>query len=330
MFVSCTLALLLWQGEPAPAQEPAPTQEAAETPAPKQQEKAKRLGTEQAPRRGGRGGGRPGGDDEARRWWESLSEEERAQARERMKRLREMSPEAREELERRAKLLRSVGEQVRESMSAEERKAFDALPREERGRQHQAMVREALRERGENVDGWEMPQRGPLEDRLRRSKEQRAEWAKKRRERELKRAESEGWLSAKAVERLQQASPEQVDATLDQVRQWRTIEWLDEKGGWARMKVDDETRERLIGLEPKAFFEELRKLSGPLRREGAGRGGPRGERGEGGKRGPHGRGEGPPMPGRGDGPPPRGEGPPPDGGERPPRKRGGGGGGGWR
>ena len=273
--------------------------------------------------------------EEAARWWEGLSEEEKEKARERMKRFREMSPEARKELERRTQLLRTVGEEVIAGMNPEQRKNFDKLPPPERERVHRELVRKALKERGEDVDGWgEMPPpRGGFEDRLRWSREQREEWRKKRRERELERAIEDGWLSKKAVARLREQPPEKIDAELDQVRQWRTIEWLDENDGWAKMEVDEKKRAELVALPPQEFFEQLRECSGPLRERGR-RGGSRGSRGNG--EGPPPRpGEGPPP---GDGPPrdgrPGGEGPPRGEGPPPPAREGGGrqggGRGGWR
>lgn len=298
LWLTTSLLAFAWQAETPPTQEPVP----AETPAPKQEGKGERKrggGDKQKEKRGGMT------REEAQRWWESLSEEERQQARERMKRFQEMSPEARRELERRAELLRTVGEEVIAGMNEEQRKNFDALPREERARMHRELVRAKLKEQGENIDGWEdFPQRGGFEDRLRQSREKREEWAQKRRQRELDRAVEDGWLSKKAAEQLRTGSPQKLEEALDQVRQWRMIEHFDEKGLWEKLEIDEAEQKRLKELPPREFLDEMRKRSAPLRE--------RGRRGNRGGDGPP-RGEGPPR-SRGDHPPPmppRGEGSPP-------------------
>lgn len=308
--------LLAWTCQPVsvPAQEPKPAP--VESPAAKQgeQEPEKKRTTD---REKGDQERKKGGSDqqkkdprrmtreEAERWWEGLSEEERKQARERMKRFQEMSPEARRELQRRAELLRTVGEEVIASMNEEQRKNFDALPRDERDRVHRELVRAKLKEQGENIDGWEdMPSRDGFEDRLRHSREKREQWAKKRRERELEKAVEDGWLSKKAAEKLRTGSPEKLEESLDQVRQWRMIEHFDENEIWKKLEIDEAEQKRLQALPPREFLDELRKRSAPLRERG--------------RRGGRRNGEGPP---RGEGPPPErggdaGKGGRPGGGRR--------------
>lgn len=303
-WLTTTLLTFAWQTETPAVQEPAP----AEVPAPKKktQQGGKKKEADRSQRGDKQKDPRKMTREEAQRWWESLSEEERQQARERMKRFQEMSPEARRELERRAELLRTVGEEVIAGMSEEQCKEFDALPREERARVHRELVRAKLKEQGENIDGWEdFPQRGKFEDRLQQSREKREEWAKKRHQRELDRAVEDGWLSSKAAEKLRAGSPEKLEETLDQVRQWRMIEHFDEKGLWEKLEIDEAEQKRLKALPPREFLDEMRKRSAPLRE--------RGRRGNRGGEGPP-RGEGPQR-GRGEGPPPhppRGEGPPPE------------------
>lgn len=251
-----------------------------------------------------RGEGRPRmSREEAQRWWEGLSEEEKKKARERMQRYREMKPDAQKELARRTDLLQTVGKEVIAEMTVEQRASFDKLPEAERVRVHQALVRKKLAESGENVEGWEAPSSDrPLEDRLRHSQEQRDEWRKKRTERDLERAVEDGWISTKAAEQLRKGSSESLHARLDQVRQWRMVEWFDKEGAWEKMSIDAAERERILGLEPKPFFEEMRKHSNALR-------GP-GERG--GRRNSGGR--------RPDGPPREGESGEGPAGERPSRE----------
>lgn len=283
-----SLALLcLPQAEtpPKPGSEPAQGVPAQETPKPggaaqepakrkaAQQEAAQEKAKQKTPdaSRFGRGSKGPPrmSREEAQRWWEGLSEEEKKQARERMQRFREMQPEAQKELARRAELLRTVGQEVLDGMSAEERAAFDKLPPNERMRKHQALVRKKLAERGENVEDWERSsQSGPLEDRLKRSQKQREEWRKKRTERDLTRAVEDGWISAKAAEQLRKGAPEVLESRLDQVRQWRMTEWFDQESAWEKMGIDAAERERIIALEPQAFFDEVRKRSGKLKRSG--------------------------------------------------------------
>lgn len=289
LWLTTSLLALAWQAETPRAQEAPPV----EAPAPKQRgvEDKKRGGERQKdPRRMTR--------EEAQRWWEGLSEEERQQARERMQRFREMSPEARRELQRRAELLRAVGEEVVAGMAEVQRKDFDALPREERARVHRELVRAKLKELGENIDGWEdFPQRGAFEDRLRHSREKREEGSEKRRQRELDRAVDEGWLSAKAVERLRAGSPEKMKEALDQVRQWRMIEHFDKKGLWEKLKIDETEQGRLKELPPREFLDEMRKRSAHWRkRDKRGGEGPppehsgeagKGGRPDGGRRGGH-------------------------------------------
>jgi hypothetical protein len=240
-----------------------------------------------------RGEGRPRmSREEAQRWWEGLSEEEKQKARERMQRYREMKPDAQKELARRTELLRTVGKEVIAEMSAEQRASFDKLPEKERSRVHQALVRKKLAEPRENVEGWEAPSSDrPLEDRLRHSQEQRDEWRKNRTERDLERAVEDGWISKKAAEQLRKGSSEALGARLDQVRQWRMVEWFDKEAAWEKMGIDAAERERITGLEPKPFMEEMRKHSRALRGSGE-----RGGRRNGGRRpdGPPREGEGPP------------------------------------
>jgi len=228
-----------------------------------------------------RGEGRPRmSREEAQRWWEGLSEEEKKKARDRMKRYREMKPEAQKELARRTELLRTVGKEVIAEMTAEQRASYDKLPEEERARVHQALVRKKLAECGENIEGWNAPSSDrPLEDRLRHSQEQRDEWRKKRTERDLDRAVEDGWISKKAAEQLRKGSIETLNARLDQVRQWRMVEWFDKEAAWEKMGIDAAERERIIGLEPKPFMEEVRKRSSALRGPGE-----RGGRRNGGRR----------------------------------------------
>jgi hypothetical protein len=290
-------AVVVGDQEPAKSERPA---EAKQEPGKNAESQAERKRGESRPRMS---------REEAQRWWEGLSEEEKQKARERMQRFREMKPDAQKELARRTELLRTVGKQVIAEMTAEQRASFDKLPGEERARVHQALVRKKLAECGENVENWEAPSSDrPLEDRLRHSQEQRDQWRKKRTERDLERAVEDGWISQKAAEQLRKGSSEALDARLDQVRQWRMIEWFDEKGVWENMGIDAAARERIIALEPKPFFEEMRKHSDAQRGTGERGTGERGGRRSGGR--------------RPDGPPREGEGPPAEGGPPPPGKGG--------
>jgi hypothetical protein len=290
---SCLLAWLMQaEAPPQPAGEAVVVTEQD----PVKQESSKRPDSESQSERK-RGEGRPRmSREEAQRWWEGLSEEGKQKARERMQRYREMKPEAQKELARRTELLRTVGKEVLAEMSEEQRASYDKLPEEERARVHQALVRKKLAECGENIEGWEIPSSDrPLEDRLRHSQEKRDEWRKKRTERDLARAVEDGWISAKAAEQLRKGSSEALSARLDQVRQWRMIEWFDKESAWEKMGIDAAERERILGLEPKPFMEEMRKHSSALRGPGE-----RGGRRNGGR--------------RPDGPPREGE----DGAERKP------------
>ncbi len=285
---SCLLALPLQGEAPAKPSEWVKEVPVAEVPVagtqePGKKEEGKQSGSEQQSDRK-RGSGRPRmSREEAQRWWEGLSEQEKQKARERMQRFREMKPEAQKELARRTELLRTVGKEVFAEMSAEQRASYDKLPEEERVRVHQALVRKKLAECGENIEGWNAPSSDrPLEDRLRHSQEQRDEWRKKRTERDLGRAVEEGWISKKAAEQLRKGSSEALSAQLDQVRQWRMIEWFDKEAVWEKMGIDASERERIIGLDPKLFLEEMRKHSSALR--GPGERGDRGGRRNGGRR----------------------------------------------
>lgn len=317
---SCVLAWSMQAEAPLPTggdavvlgeQEPAKPEKSAEAnPAVKKQEPGQKEAGNQEPGKQSegesqsdrkRGEGRPRmSREEAQRWWEGLSEEEKQKARERMQRFREMKPEAQKELARRTELLRTVGKQVIAEMTAEQRASFDKLPENERARVHQALVRKKLADSGENIEGWEAPSSDrPLEDRLRHSQEQRDEWRKKRTERDLVRAVEDGWISKKAAEQLRKGSCEALDARLDQVRQWRMVEWFDENGAWEKMGIDAAERERIVALEAKPFFEEMRKHSKALRGSGE----------HGGRRNGGRRPDGPPREGeRGDGPRPEGKG----------------------
>ncbi|MCH2100596.1 MAG: DUF3106 domain-containing protein [Planctomycetes bacterium] len=265
LWPTITLLTCAWQMDKSPAQKLAPVE----------------LPAMQSKQRSGRPKQRPAGKqksgdkqkdsrhmnrEDAQRWWGGLSEEERGQARDRMKRFREMSPEARRELQRRVELLHAVGEEVVVGMDAERRENFDALPREERGRIHQEMVRAALKKRGEDMGGGEDSlQKGGFEDRLRHTREKREERARKHHQRELGKAVEDGWLSKKAAEKLRAGSPENLSEALCQVRQWRMVEHFDAKGLWQKLEIDDAEQGRIKALPPREFLEELRKRSALLR-----------------------------------------------------------------
>lgn len=307
--MNCALAWSLQTGPSAPANSEAAVVAIQEPGKPESGEPSKQDPEKQKSEKGTgadakterkRGDGRTRmSREEAQRWWEGLSEEEKQKARERMQRYREMKPDAQKELARRTELLRTVGKEVIEEMTTEQRASFDKLPEAERARVHQSLVRKKLAECGENVEGWEPPLHDrPLEDRLRHSQEQRDQWRKKRTERDLERAVDDGWISPKAAEQLRKGSSEALDSRLDQVRQWRMIEWFDKEAAWEKMGIDAAERERIIGLEPKPFLEEMRKHSDALRGSGE-----RGNRRSSGGRRPDGppradgeRGEGPPRP----------------------------------
>ncbi|MFK5955660.1 MAG: hypothetical protein QM477_04350 [Planctomycetota bacterium] len=230
------------------------------------------------------------------KWWQQLSEEERAQMRKRMESMREMSPEARKELEGRRKVFEEEKALLIKQLSEEDRARYEALDVREQAHFVREQVHERLRQRGERLR-----QRFPG---MEKGKLAFEESRRKQVMEGIVRAGEDGWFGPHALEYFKQAPLHEAMHALMEVQKWQFLEQAQETEFWAKKKVGEERQRRISALPAPEFFREIQSLvdgrpKGPPRGHREGREDQGGRAGQGpphGGRRPGGPEPGPPQP----------------------------------
>lgn len=239
---------------------------------------------------------------ERRKWWSTLSTEERQEMRKRMEDMRSMSPEARQGLKSRHKVFEQEKNFLLQQLSDEDRAAYESLGEREQVQFVHERVHERLRQRGDH-----------LKKRFPDSEQGRIAFEESRRQQVMEgiaKAAQEGWIGARAKQHFENAPMHEAMQALMEIRKWQFLERAAAGEFWKQNSVNEQQQQQLSELPAAEFFREIRGLA-----EGRPPG-PRAERrGKGGQGPPR---EGPPQ-GMREGPPP-GEGipqgPPPRDGRR--------------
>lgn len=258
--LSLTLPLLQ---EPAPAQTSNPVQ--AKTP------EAGQAGVAE--------------DDQRRAWWERLTDEEKAEMRQRMDRMRAMPPETRESLEDRREVIEQEKLFVIEHLTPEERLAYKAMSEREQRHFLGPRVHQQMRKRGEK-----------LRKRFPGAGQDRKAFEEARRPQVMEgiqKAVDDGWIGQRAGEWLQRAPLHEAMQVLMEVQKWEFLDRAQRRGFWEENGVEEDHQRRISEMPAPKFFREIRELrEGPRRRQGGvreghlGPGGPGGPAGEGSRPGP--------------------------------------------